>query len=524
VLITDVASDNAGPGALVEADHRQPLKATGAEVIGDSARSAAHAFDFHRTTEDPHLPRCGTRILAVVDRAPVIPRKRLEAARTPIAAVTLALVVGALVPVASTAEALQPALIAAIAAVLAAPIGARAVRRELDLFEPVVIFGAVWGLMFVVRPLVILVTDQTLLRGRYNVEEGITDALVVGLVSALAFHVAYWVSIRRPKLRRQYVRRGPPAAWAIVLPATIGFGVMGALAGSTITEAAAGASVAYEYLAPLLTIPVVALLLRRGNTVLACVLLAVSVLGFLGLGKRAYVIWPLSTAFVYWYMAKRRRPRFALMAAIVVFAILPVFTVLEVAREQGSTPVAALSQPETRDPGAAVERFSEGDTTAMFLALALQMQTEGPTWQQRPGYWVYSTPTRWIPRVLWPSKPLGSAEYLYSLYFPQLYGRAKGSTAFTLASEFYFDLGMVGVALGLAGVGWLCGALWLWVKSRQDDPWTWVLYAPVFGVATILFRGDVGLASGLALFVFGPLILARWTAKPVPPPGQTESS
>jgi hypothetical protein len=211
----------------------------------------------------------------------------------------------------------------------------------------------------------------------------------------------------------------------------------------------------------LLTIPAVVLLLRRGYTRLAYVLLAFSALGFLGLGQRAFVIWPVSAAFVYWYMAKRKRPRVAVIAAIAVFGLLPLFTVLEVAREQQLTPLAALSEPETRDAGAAIERFAEGDTTAMFSALALQMTT----WQQQPGYWVYSTPTRLIPSALWPTKSLGSAEYLYSLYFPDLYNLQKASSAFTLASEFYFDLGIIGVALGMAGVGWLCGRLWLWVKE-----------------------------------------------------------
>jgi len=437
------------------------------------------------------------------------------------AAGALALGLGALIPIASTVGAQQLALIVATAAVLATPIALRAVRREFDPFEPVVIFVAVWGLIFVARPLSMRATDDTLLRGKYDIEQGVTAALLIGLVGGVAFLVGYWASERRPQLRAKYVRRGPPPAWVVAVPTILGLGMMTVLAGSTFTEAAVGGASSYEYLAPLLTIPAIVLLQRRGNTRLAYALLAVSVAGFLGLGQRAFVIWPISSAFVFWYMSQHKRPGVAVMAAVVVVGVLPLFTVLEVAREEQITPTAALSQPEARDPGAAIERFSEGDTTAMFPALALQMQTEGSVWHQRPGYWVYSTVTRWIPAALWSGKLLGSGEYLYSLYFPRHYNANKASTAFSLASEFYYDLGILGVILGMGGTGWLCGRLWLWVSSRAGDPWMWALYAPVFGLVTILFRGDAGLASGLGLFVFAPLLVARWAA--TARPAQTEN-
>jgi hypothetical protein len=200
-----------------------------------------------------------------------------------------------------------------------------------------------------------------------------------------------------------------------------------------------------------------------------------------------------------------RRPGLGVVSVMAVL-FLPLFTVLEVAREEQVSVGTALTDDRTRDVGAAIERFTEGDTTAMFPALALQMMTEGTVWERRPGYWLYSTPTRLIPSSLWPSKPLGSTEFLYTKYFPENYKYNKAGTLFTLASEFYFDLGLLGVILGMGGAGWLCSKLWLWVVARRDDPWAWALYAPFFGLALVVFRGDVGLSFGLALFVFGPLL------------------
>jgi hypothetical protein len=404
--------------------------------------------------------------------------------------------------------------------VLATPIALRIARREFDIFEPLVFFVAVWGLMFVARPFVMSRTEHYSLRDTYNIRPGITAALVLGLLGAAAFVVGYELARRRVFRRARMKPRGRPPILAIAVPAAIGFGVMAVLRGGSFYDAAANAA-AYTYFAPLLTIPVIILLLRRGHNAVAFAAFVLSVAGFFGLGQRAFVIWPVSAVFVYLYLSRHRRPSRGTMV-VVACLFLPLFTVLEIAREEQITPFAALSHPETYDVPAAVERFTEGDTTAMFPALALQLMTEDVRWKQQPGYWVYSTPTRFIPSSLWPDKPLGSTELLYSRYFPTNYQYTKAGTLFTLASEFYFDLGHLGVLLGLGAVGWAFGRLWLWVRENADDPWAWAFYAPVFGFAIVLFRGDVGLGLGLALFTFGPLLAAWAVSAPQRP--QRDSS
>ncbi len=431
----------------------------------------------------------------------------------PLLAACAAVIVGGGLVAASQDEAsTQLVLILAIAATLGGPLVIRAVTGRFDLFEPILVFVIMWGLMFVARPLVMRETGHTWLRETYNIEAGITRALVVGLVAAVAFVAAYEYAsrkARRPRKAKTTSLAPPPPLVVPAMLAFVGLAVMGTLrATGTFHEVTTGAS-AYTYFAPLLTIPAIVLLLRRGALILALALLAFSVFGFLQLGQRAFVIWPVSAVFIYWYMsrpeASKRRPSLAVIA-IVAALFLPLFTVLEVAREEQVSVGTALVDDSTRDIGASIERFTEGDTTAMFPALALQLMTENVMWTQKPGYWLYSTPTRLIPSSAWPGKPLGSTELLYTQYFPENYRYNKAGTLFTLASEFYFDLGFPGVILGMGLVGWACARLWAWVTAHRDDPWAWALYAPFFGLALVMFRGDVGLAFGLALFVFGPLL------------------
>ena len=70
----------------------------------------------------------------------------------------------------------------AIAVVL--PIAWRVRQRRFDPFEPIVVFALAWGVMFVVRPIAIVVRDDTIF---YGVDIGSTldKAVLLGLVGAV---------------------------------------------------------------------------------------------------------------------------------------------------------------------------------------------------------------------------------------------------------------------------------------------------------------------------------------------------
>lgn len=402
--------------------------------------------------------------------------------------------------------------------VLLAPIVYRLVDGKLDPFEPIFWFVLVWGVMFVVKPLQMLADGDTGLRNTYDVRAGMEAASVLGLVGAIAFVLVYEFVLRRRPVAPAGTPgpRRPPGwvTWATVALAGAGMFV---LAGSSLTEAAATGSAAYQYLLPLLSIPAVLLLLVRARTVPgssvlpAVAMLALSVVFFVFFGQRAFILMPASAAFVFFFLARERRPSWALLAAIAFLVILPVFTIIEASREHpGEGTVGALEKADVTSVAAAVSRFTEGDTTAMYPALALQMNTEGSVWERQPGHEIYSVTTRLIPAQLWPSKPRSSSEELYSRYFPAHYEINRAGTLFTLASEFYYDSGIAGVLIGMGLVGLAFAAMWRWVLARPGDVWAAALYAIVPGMSTIIFRGDLALSFGLALFLFGPVLAGYW--------------
>ena len=84
--------------------------------------------------------------------------------------------------------------------VLVLPIGWRVRRRRFDPFEPIVIFALAWGVMFVVRPIAIVVRDDTNFYG-VDIGQTLDKAVLLGLVGAVAFVVGYEIRAGRSVAR-----------------------------------------------------------------------------------------------------------------------------------------------------------------------------------------------------------------------------------------------------------------------------------------------------------------------------------
>ena len=419
-----------------------------------------------------------------------------------------------------------PVLAALNALVLAVALVARLAShgaRHLDVFEPLMVFLVGWATMFVIRPVGMIVFDDMTLRGLFDVRDGVPAALLLAAVGSFAFALAYSTRLARGMATVVHDRA---ADW------TVRPGVRNTLATVCIALAAAGGLAssaniesAYVQYLPLLAVPGALLLLGVDRPrwslapVVALGALILPLLQALAVGQRSTVLFVAGSLAVLHYLRRGTRPRVATLMVGTVVLLLLIVNSLEVLRGpmQAGEPFD-LTRIATEDlsPDAAIKRLVTGGSTEMLPALALQIETEGTTWTITPGYLVASIAAHWVPGGLWADKPLSSAELLYSRYFPEWYAESKANSQFSVIGDFYFDLGTAGVIIGMfvfgVGARLMAGVLAAAPTSRAAQ----FLYAPFIPLFVVLLRGDIPLTLGLALYIYGPLLIAVAASRSAP--------
>ena len=241
-------------------------------------------------------------------------------------------------------------LIVAIAAVLLVPIACRVRRGQFDPFEPIALFAAAYGVMFVVRPAAMLAKDSVSymgLRATLDVSATFTEMLAIALLGAVSFVVAYEVVLRRARPRTANVASpdldyGRATRLAIGL-AAVGIASFAAFLASTDGIATleaifssgreAGLEPAIEdnrYLwqAFFVLVPAAAILLAVGWTerrpavvAIALVLIAVFLLRDVPLGARISLLPLIGGIFVLYYLRRSSRPSLRTLIVLVLVAV-----------------------------------------------------------------------------------------------------------------------------------------------------------------------------------------------------------
>jgi hypothetical protein len=416
-------------------------------------------------------------------------------------------------------------LIAGLGFVLLMPLASRALQRRLDPFEPIVLFAAAYGAVFVVRPAAMLAGGE-LSFGDVDLTSTLPLVGLLALVGAVGFLTGY-------ELRAGSVlaRRLPPPRMIPTRGGVIGSLVLTALAGLAVAmlvmrfghgflaEArneevtTASSSSSYVWYASRLVVPaalcLIALAIRERNRRLsigAALAAAASLLLTVPIGSRIFLLPLLGGIIVFAYVHRQRRPSVPTLVVLLVAAFVLSYAAVIVREPERRAHAGAEFARLVKQP---TEVFSlmlhRGDAEmAPVLAGALTVVPDRLGYRYG-GATIGELFVRPIPRQLWPGKPKPAGEQIVESVWPELAGSFH--PAFSPLMPLYWDFGVAGVFVGLALFGVLSRVLYEWFRRHADSFAAQLIFSAVIWYVVVGVRNEPVDTVVLASFVVLPLIL-----------------
>lgn len=449
--------------------------------------------------------------------------------------------VGVLITVISPT--IEAFLVGAIAITCVGPLLARALRRKLDVFEPLVMANLALFVMYVARPGALLTMDGPAMFKGYDISHNLREALLLALVGVVGIQLGYALPWAAQSARRLSPVRGEWAvdttvAYAIglMIAAVVLFALFLLQAGglgiirdlisglSSNQEAYFRSSSAYLYSAPQLLWPASLLLValalstgRRSLLIPAIPAMLALALFSSGRGSRITLLPLLLSPAVYWYLARRRRPSWLALAIAGYLVFTVGIAYFRETRNQDAqvTKLAQLEQSIT-DPSSQLRALvMDGTDNDMFESLAASTLVVGEKIQPNPVDFARRIVAKPIPSVIWRGKPVDPDENLNDVLFPYETVRASSSTG--LIGSWFVGGGIFGVALGMVFVGFLLRIPWEYLKRFPDESGAQLAVTMTLMFIPMLFRGGISDTIARALFGMVPLLLAfRFCRRPVP--------
>jgi len=236
---------------------------------------------------------------------------------------------------------------------------------------------------------------------------------------------------------------------------------------------------------------------RPGDRALFLAVLLFEVIFFaLVLGARKRLFFLFFGLFAVWLLrfGKARMPRRAAIVALV--ALLAFFSFWGTVRSRS---LRDLAEGRNREAGVPQQAAYMGYLTGVaepFAVACKVVELFPDTEPYRYGGTLLVTLLGFIPRAVWPEKPVGIGKeltkYTDGVYYDPYYGH---SIATTLVGDAYANLGVIGVLLGGLGLGILCRTAAAYaaegmVDGCQSSP-ARVLVMAVFLASLVEVRGDM---------------------------------
>lgn len=451
------------------------------------------------------------------------------------------LVIGAGAGIAAVNPSERAILIGAIAFVLLLPLAMRIAAKQFDMFEPLTIACVALLVMFVGRPIALLVSHTTDHIG-YDIMPNFNQALFVGLIGCSGFVIGYLVPFGR-HIGEKF-RPIAPRSWNIdaAVPFALGLFLSGLVlyalfifksgGEDALTYLLAGrqpnqdalyrSSTAYLYYGLFLSIPASSLLLASGLISRWRALIIVA--GFMMLplliyggatGGRIELLILLGTPAIFVFLYAHKRPGW-LLTVVALYVGLTVgigFLRTSRAADQRTESRAAILAQAVTDPGAQIRSLMLGSDTEMFDTLSTELSIVPSQIPYQHGAVVTDMLTRVVPRPVWPEKPLESNDRLLKTLWPQHYAVSRAAPASSIAGGLYQDSGLLSVFAGMLAIGVIARALWAWFMRWEQSVDTQLIYAATLPLFVWLLRGNVVSTVAIGAFTLLPLPIAFWLTR-----------
>lgn len=397
-------------------------------------------------------------------------------------------------------------LVAAIALVLLLPLCQRFVARRLDPFEPFVLFALAYGVMFVVRPAVMLGEHKLVFEGpirALDVSPHFTAMLVLALVGAVGFSIGYVL----PPVRR-FASRGRPneivlderrltvfaaAFTALGVLAFAAFAASGngartipeILHADKVALAAGQGTYRYLWLGFFVLVPAAVALFGLGlqtrrPAIVACsaIVAVVVLLNAVPLGNRTVLLPLLGALFVLYYLQRGRRPTWRMLAGLALIAVFlsPLLSDLRGRGARGESVGDTIAR--VGNPSRLAQPFTTGPDSEMAPVLAAALSVIPSRLPHEYGRVIFEDLVlRPVPRPLWTGKPPIPRDHLIEAIWPVEAARGALNPEFSVLLYFYWDFGVAGVLVGMALFGMGARYLYEGLRRREDSLSARVFYA-----------------------------------------------
>lgn len=415
--------------------------------------------------------------------------------------------------------------------VLLLPLAWRIRHGRFDCFEPIVLFAVAWGVMFVVRPLAMLVRHDWVYFG-LNVRGTLGLAILLALLGGVGFVAGYELPLggrlaRTVPRAASPMREGPMLAAAIVtgllgvvilvvfLPASEGVSALDPLLQGRDQPLGAliGDSSTYLWYGSLLVIPAalasiaVTLRTRRPLAALsAAVFSAVALLRTVPVGDRTELLVFGGGILVFAYLRRRSRPGRIGFALGMVMALAVSYFFLVFRYPDSSGGVLSDVTSIARQPTQIFSPLLGGADAEMAPVLAGALTAiPGELGYGYGRYTLGDLATRPIPRQLWSGKPDPPGQKIVQTVWPIAYSYGF-DPAFSPVTFLYWDFGIGGVVAGMALFGIAFRALYEWFLGNSRRMEAQLLFAASLWFVVIGARNDPVDTTIQATFVLLPLV------------------